>query len=55
MNDEFEGYGEYIDTLGNKYEGEFLQSKKNGMGKYKMANGDYYVGNFLSDEYHHNG
>ena len=31
---------------GDRYDGEWKQNKKHGMGKYKFAKGDYYEGTF---------
>lgn len=34
------------------YEGDFYHGKKNGMGRYKLINGDSYTGEFKNDKYH---
>lgn len=40
---------------GDKYEGEFLNSKKNGQGKYTFKNGTEYIGEFKEDCFDGNG
>ena len=36
---------------GDRYEGEFSQSKKVGIGKYFFKNGTIYEGNFQNDSF----
>jgi hypothetical protein len=45
------GQGTYTFTNGDKYVGEFKDSKRNGQGTYSYANGDMYVGVFKDGKY----
>ena len=44
------GYGTYLLANGDKYVGEFKDSKRNGQGTYTYANGAKYVGEYKDDE-----
>ena len=39
-NDQKEGHGIYMSTLGSKYEGNFKLGKRSGQGFYQFKNGD---------------
>ena len=39
----------YVDTLGNRYEGELVDGKKHGKGKMNFVNGHTYVGDWMDD------
>jgi len=44
-----------IYRFGNRYEGEFLGNKINGLGQYSFTNGDKYIGEFINGNYHGQG
>jgi hypothetical protein len=46
------GFGTIVDVSGNKYEGDFVDSKKHGKGKVTAPNGDIFVGEFIEDMRH---
>lgn len=43
------GFGIYIDSRGNRYEGTWKEGKKNGLFKYFFADGDRFEGNVVND------
>ena len=45
-NGKKEGFGIFIDNIGNKYIGEWKDDKLNGKGRLLSINGDYYEGYF---------
>ena len=49
------GHGIKIFKNGDKYEGEWVQDKANGKGKFWHADGDYYEGFWLDDKAHGQG
>jgi hypothetical protein len=46
------GYGNYIESNGNHYYGNFLYGIKNGQGQIYFKNGDHFSGKFKSDNFH---
>ena len=40
------GHGVYTWKDGRKYEGQYLNDKKNGFGEYQWADGRRYIGNW---------
>ena len=44
------GKGRYVWKNGNRYEGDFINDKKEGKGIYFYANGDKYDGEFRDDK-----
>lgn len=41
-----EGFGVYVMKNGSRYEGEFKNSLKHGVGTERFCNGETYVGNY---------
>lgn len=50
-----DGYGVYLYSTGERYEGYWSNGEKNGFGALTQPSGDTYVGQFLDDAYNGNG
>ncbi len=50
-----DGYGVYLYSNGERYEGYWNDGKQNGFGAYTMTSGDTYVGQFLNNAYNGKG
>jgi hypothetical protein len=50
MIDQSSTFYTHVDTLGNRYEGEWFNGKKHGKGKMNFANGCTYTGDWVEDK-----
>jgi hypothetical protein len=53
LNDRFHGYGTYTSAKsGQVYEGQWVNGKKQGVGKYTFSNGELYDGDYFNNRKH---